>query len=293
MAENPATILLVEDNEALLFNTRMKLEMSGYNVLSATNGQEALDLMHARNELPDLIVSDIMMPIMDGYQFYHAISENRLWNQIPFIFLTAKSSPEDIRLGKKLGVDDYIIKPFSGEDLLASIEGRLAKKTRNKNMQQQYESSLATIETPKKEPKSAETQNIILFWIDWDESVGPIVRGSIPGESDCTIPIEEIGVRLYNTSMAIYDTKDWNSSSGAFFHINYLDMDAVLMFASIDDPKVRGGQRLFMIVVLANTIHYLESSRIQEKLKEAAESIKKSNKFLINEYWTQIKELLS
>lgn len=77
------------------------------------SGDKAIKTLSNLNSTPEVIISDIMMPNMDGYDFFNAISTHSQWNQIPFLFLTAKSTPEDIRLGKMLGVDDYITKPFN------------------------------------------------------------------------------------------------------------------------------------------------------------------------------------
>jgi DNA-binding response OmpR family regulator len=76
---------------------------------------------------PDLIVADIMMPHMDGYELYEATHQDERWLSIPFIFLTAKTDKEDIRLGKEMGADDYLVKPVEKEDLLAAIRGKLKR----------------------------------------------------------------------------------------------------------------------------------------------------------------------
>jgi CheY-like chemotaxis protein len=287
-------ILIVEDNEALLFNTKLKLEMSGYDVLSAINGQDALNVL-AKNPPPHIILSDIMMPIMDGYSFYSKVSENPTLNKIPFIFITAKSSPEDIRFAKKLGVDDYIIKPFKGEDLLATIEGKLKRASINTNVQSQYSKELLEIETKLKENKIAfDQQELVLFIIDWDEQVGPVITDYFPKDEKEKTSLEDIGLKLYNTSSAIYDTKDWSKDSNVLLHINYIDMDAVLYFATYNDLNVRGGQSLFMVVALAKKINYFESLRIQEILKSLALNIEKYlvDGFPMEDYWKKIKEIL-
>ena len=131
-------ILVVDDNLEFLSGVELTLSMEGYQVWTATNGQEALYKLKAAfqgegeeavslDRLPDLILANIMMPLMDGHNFYERVLANPQLNHIPFIFLTAKSSQDDIRQGKELGVDDYLTKPFSPEDLLASIRGKLRR----------------------------------------------------------------------------------------------------------------------------------------------------------------------
>ena len=117
------TILVVEDSSGVAMAITAILKSSNYEVEVAANGKEALNILSKVK--PDLILSDIMMPIMDGIEFFQIVRENPEWNQIPFIFLTARGRSDDVRAAKRLGVDDYIVKPFSTEDLLATIEGKL------------------------------------------------------------------------------------------------------------------------------------------------------------------------
>jgi two-component system sensor histidine kinase/response regulator len=118
-------ILVVEDDLALLEGVSELLKLSDYGVLTATNGVEALEIL--KDNRPDLIVSDIMMPEMDGYAFHEAVRERPDMYTIPFIFLTARGEKRDIRRGKASGVDDYITKPFDDEDLLVAVESKLAR----------------------------------------------------------------------------------------------------------------------------------------------------------------------
>lgn len=120
-------ILLIEDDQALLDGMHDVLALSGYRVTTATNGLAALDVLGGDESLPDLIVSDIMMPDMDGYQLLETLRANQEWKRIPFIFLTAKTTRPDVRLGKELGADDYLTKPFDVEDLLVAIRSRLQR----------------------------------------------------------------------------------------------------------------------------------------------------------------------
>lgn len=120
------TILLVEDAEMIRLMITSMLEDEGYRVIQAENGQEALDQLY--RTIPDLIVSDIVMPVMDGYQLYNEVHNHERLRQIPFIFMTAaKTSKEDIRHGKAMGVDDYIVKDDDLDELIAAINGKLQR----------------------------------------------------------------------------------------------------------------------------------------------------------------------
>ncbi|HEY73141.1 MAG: hypothetical protein B6I35_03245 [Anaerolineaceae bacterium 4572_32.2] len=120
-----AIILVVDDNPELVDGVKLTLEMEEYQVLSATNGVEAMNVLERIT--PDLILADIMMPEMDGYELYERVHSDPRWVQVPFIFLTAKTDKADIRRGKEMGVDDYITKPFDPQDIVAAIRGRLKR----------------------------------------------------------------------------------------------------------------------------------------------------------------------
>lgn len=118
-------ILLVEDNNEIRENTSEILEMANYQVVTAANGKEGYEL--ALKETPDLIICDIMMPVLDGYGLLHLINKNENLKSIPFIFLTAKTERGDFRKGMEMGADDYITKPFTDIELLNAIDSRLEK----------------------------------------------------------------------------------------------------------------------------------------------------------------------
>jgi signal transduction histidine kinase len=123
-----AKLLVVEDEHNLLLGIRDILELDEYHVVTASNGQQALDVLKShKGGLPDLILSDIMMPYMDGIEFLKEVRKNEAWVKIPFIFLTAKGAKGDVQQGKLLGVDDYLIKPFDADDLLVAVESRLSR----------------------------------------------------------------------------------------------------------------------------------------------------------------------
>jgi two-component system sensor histidine kinase/response regulator len=133
-------IMVVEDDFALLEGIRELLELTDYQVIPAANGMEALELLDRHK--PDLIVSDIMMPEMDGYEFHSKVRERVDLLTIPFIFLTARGEKVDIRRGKSMGADDYITKPFDDEDLLVAIQ---AKLTRWQSLREKQDEEIADL----------------------------------------------------------------------------------------------------------------------------------------------------
>ena len=126
--DGTATLLVVEDDVHLLQGIRDILEIEGYAVVTASSGVDGLNVLQDLPNPPDLIISDIMMPRMDGYQFFEAVRASAAWLEIPFVFLTAKGEKHDVRLGKRLGADDYVIKPMDPEDLLVIVEAKLKRR---------------------------------------------------------------------------------------------------------------------------------------------------------------------
>ena len=120
-----ASVLIVDDEPDLLENIGLALEGENYHILTAGNGVEALQILQAQPV--DLILADIAMPDMNGYQLYERVRQNMDWVSIPFIFLTARTMDSDIRYGKELGVDDYLAKPIRAADLLAVVRGKLRR----------------------------------------------------------------------------------------------------------------------------------------------------------------------
>ena len=119
----PQKILVVEDEPAIAEMIKFGLERAGYKIVLAVNGQEALFLVSQHN--PDLIISDILMPVMDGYAFYKELKKNPATARIPVLILTARGKMEDSF--KVMGVDDFIVKPLDVDVLLAKIASSLQK----------------------------------------------------------------------------------------------------------------------------------------------------------------------
>lgn len=118
-------ILIIEDNKDMCDNIAEILELADYQVITAHNGKDGV--MLARDQAPDLIICDIMMPELDGYGVLSILSKDLKTARIPFIFLTAKAEKQDVRKGMEMGADDYLTKPFTDIELLNAIKVRLSK----------------------------------------------------------------------------------------------------------------------------------------------------------------------
>ncbi len=120
-----ASILLVDDQLEQIYYLKVVLEIEGYRVFSAHNGVEALEIMDAHPI--DLVISDVAMPHLNGYQLYQRIRQNPRWLHIPFVMMSGRDMDSDIRFGKEMGVDEYLTKPIEIDDLLAVVRGRLKR----------------------------------------------------------------------------------------------------------------------------------------------------------------------
>jgi putative two-component system response regulator len=143
--EDRSTILVVEDDPAMMVALRDILEGEGYLVVTASDGRSALQALDV--ELPSLILSDISMPVMDGIELFEMVRKEPRTAGIPFIFLTARGTSEDVFAGKSLGADDYITKPVTSQQLVAVVRARerRSKELLLIQLQSSYKASLRTL----------------------------------------------------------------------------------------------------------------------------------------------------
>jgi CRP/FNR family transcriptional regulator, polysaccharide utilization system transcription regulator len=120
-------ILVIEDNLETADNIASILTLAHYNVLKAGTGRDGIAM--ANEKKPDIIICDIVMPGMNGFDVLKALAKTPETRRIPFVFLTGRSDNRDFRAGMNAGADDYLMKPFNGIDLLKVIETRLRKKS--------------------------------------------------------------------------------------------------------------------------------------------------------------------
>ena len=294
MSDSKPMLMVVDDNEDILFNLRLILEASDYNIVTAISGKSALNMLLTLEKVPDIIISDILMPEMNGYEFFAAVSSNPQLSRIPFLFLTAKSTPEDIRLGKMLGVDDYITKPFKKEDLLASISGKIARNKKTNQIDKvikQIFSSLNIGIDPSIINK--DQTSICLLLVYWDDVAGPILKQSYPSEKNCTLSIKIIGKQLFHAATSIYGHDKITKAQGILLNIENIDKQGYLFFDSFPDKNERYGEKQYMLSVIAPILTYFDSLKIRELLKEVSEKIKTKQIWEIKEYWEKILELMS
>jgi len=148
-------LLVVEDNSRLLRVIAVYLEKAGFEVMTARDGGDAL--VRLAETIPDLIVSDIMMPGIDGFAFAAGVRANPRTDLIPIVFLTAKDTRADRIAGFKAGVDAYLVKPFEPEELVAVIENILTRISLTHMRVARSDVAAAAAKTPKAAPKKNQT----------------------------------------------------------------------------------------------------------------------------------------
>lgn len=286
-------IFLVEDDPNSLYYTKRILEHNNYKVITAENGKIALKVLSHLEEFPEIIISDINMPEMNGYDFLKAVSERPVLNQIPFLFLSVLDTPADIRFGKMLGADDYITKPFEAEDLLAIIAGRIARNKKNyeynkminKMMGLELESELNISENT--------DNNITLFLVIWDDKYGPELTELYPKDVNFSCPIDKLACQLFQSAYTIYGNEDFKKSEGILLKIKNINMTGYLFFDSYADKIFRSGERQYMIATIAPNINYFQSLKIKLILKNISLKIKKKDTWQIKNYWDSIVDVLT
>ena len=123
----PKKILIVDDEHSIVIPLQFLMEQNGYQALIAYNGEDALEII--AKELPDLIILDIMLPGIDGYEVCEMVRLKPEWRHIRIIFLTAKGREADMAKGMVLGADAYLVKPFSNAELVKNIKELLLEQT--------------------------------------------------------------------------------------------------------------------------------------------------------------------
>jgi len=126
MDNNKKKILVVDDESDLVEMLSIRLEANNYQVIAASDGQEGLD--KARSESPDLIILDLMLPKLDGYQVCRMLKSDERYKQIPIVIFTARAQESDIKAGNEAGADAYITKPFEPAILLDKVSQLLEEK---------------------------------------------------------------------------------------------------------------------------------------------------------------------
>jgi DNA-binding NarL/FixJ family response regulator len=173
-------ILVIEDEPEMRRNLATVLRLESYQPITAENGAVGVEL--ARKEIPDLILCDVMMPVLDGYGVLQALRADSQLALIPFIFLTAKGEKDDVRSGMNLGADDYLTKPVPKADLLKAVEARLLRSQQQAN--REFKPDFSSFE-PLVELGLTRRAAEVLLWVAQGKTNSEI--GTILGISESTV----------------------------------------------------------------------------------------------------------
>ncbi|MFX1365984.1 MAG: PleD family two-component system response regulator [Promethearchaeota archaeon] len=286
-------ILVVEDDPNILKYLKMTLEFNECKVITAENGKMGLKVLSELKEPLDLIISDIMMPEMNGYDFFDAVSNNSAYYQVPFIFLSALDSPEDIRFGKMLGVDDYITKPINEEDFLAIVFGKIKRGKKisviNEKINEIYSTpGISELLVPKENEEI-----ILLIEVNWDDVVGPKLINYYPKDIELDVSLSNISDQLYDGVKAMYGQDAILTGEGLLINLKNLNVSAYVFFDSYLDKSYRGGRKDYMFSLIASTITYFQSLKIKQVFIELSSLYKKQEKWDIEKFWNEFYEILS
>lgn len=283
------TIFLIEDDDTLVQNLKIFLEMNEYKFLSASNGKEAIDMLSNLETQPDLIISDIIMPEMDGYDFYMKVTENSEWARIPFFFLSGKAEPDDVRFGKILGANDYITKPFKAKELLQRIEKTIKKNKKIRDTSKIIEEELKEIlkfEEPSLE-KHRSADFFYIYYLVWNPNTGPSVKDFYPKNEIPSLNLTDLTTKLCSTLIKIHKFEEISEANQVTIRVVRDLVDAYALIVKSENP-LEEVETTFMLCAIAPNYHYLKSKMIRDILNKIALSIKLNREWDIKEYWEQL-----
>ncbi|MFZ4814146.1 MAG: response regulator [Phototrophicaceae bacterium] len=263
-------ILAVEDDEQLLRGIRDILHLEGYDVMMALNGVEALTVLKSLTSPPDLILSDIMMPQMNGIEFLQAVRQENWLIAVPFIFLTALSERQEIQRAKELGVDDYLLKPFNPEDLVVAVRSRVdrlrAVREAHNQDQEQLKRKIMDI-------LNHEFRTPLTFVVAYADMLGEIPSSDTPMANQEMLSFLE-GVRggadrlrrLVENFMLLIEIQTGNAERMYHFRRRAIPNIAPLIQEGVQRALKRTGSRRYVIFIepelptLVGDVEYLTSA---------------------------------
>ncbi len=286
-------ILIVEDDPNIIRDIQKILEINECQVITAENGKEALTILSDLKKYPDLIISDILMPEMNGYNFFNAISNSPTFSHIPFIFISTLNSPEDIRFGKMLGVDDYLTIPINEDDLVASIFGKLKRSKTINIINDKISEIYLSNEIETGLIPEGFKDLMALIEVNWDDVVGPKLVDYFPKDIKLDVPIDKVSNQLYDAISSIYGQDYINKAEGLLINVKNFNFMAYVFFDSYPDKSYRGGHKDFMISIIAPKITYFQSLKIKQIFIELSSLYKTQKSWDIERFWNKLANIIT
>lgn len=285
-------ILLVEDDPNILKYLKITLEFNECQVITAENGKEGLKVLSELKERPALIISDIMMPEMNGYDFFNAVSDNPSLCHVPFIFISALDSPEDIRLGKILGVDDYLTKPINEDDLLAIVAGKIKRNKQINLINKKINEIYSSYEIEKESTPEARKDLKVLVEVNWDDRIGPKLVNHFPKDVELDFSLSKISSQLYDIISTIYGQEHITKAEGLLIDVKNFNIMSYIFFDSYPDSSYRGGSKDFMLSLITPKITYFQSLKMKQVFIELSSLYKEKKKWDIEVFWKKFSDIL-
>ncbi|MHA2037511.1 MAG: response regulator [Candidatus Hodarchaeales archaeon] len=286
-------ILIVEDNPNILNYLKTTLEFNEAEVITAKNGIEGLKVLSEQVDYPDIIISDILMPEMDGYEFFNEISNNPTLCHIPFIFLSALDSVEDIRMGKMLGADDYITKPVNEDDFLAIVFGKIKRNLHNKLINKRINEFLASTKIETEYLSEEQKDLIVLIEVHWDDIEGPKVVNRFPKDTKVDFSLSKIGEQLWDGIKTMYGQDYLAEAEGILINVKKFEVMAYAFFDFYPDDSYRGGQKDYMFSLIAPRITYFQSLKINQVFSEMSSRYKEKRVWDAKLFWDRFTNILA
>jgi len=286
-------ILIVEDDPKIIKDIKRILEFNECQIITAENGKKALKILSEQKKYPDLIISDIMMPEMNGYNFFNAISNSPTFSHIPFIFISTLDSPEDIRFGKMLGVDDYLTIPINEDDLVATIFGKLKRSKTINIINDKISEIYLSNEIETGLVPEGYKDLMILIEVNWDDVIGPKLVDYFPKDIKLNFPIDKISSQLYDAISSIYGQGYITHAEGLLINVKNFNFMAYVFFDSYPDSSYRGGNKDFMISIIAPKITYFQSLKIKQVFIELSSIYKKQKNWDKEGFWNKLASILT
>ncbi|MBD3194422.1 MAG: response regulator [Candidatus Lokiarchaeota archaeon] len=292
LKKNPL-ILLVDDNSDLLESFSHILVENNYKVKKGYNGDQALRILTESEQKPDLIISDIKMPEMNGYQFFQKISNHPQFNQIPFVFLTGLSSNEEIRLGKLLGPDDYLTKPITEQNLLATIEGKIKRRNQISEINNQLNKKIRKdIINSQYEDDESNSEDLWLLFVIWDAKIGAKLQKYLPKDEEKKERFIQLGAQSFKAIYAIYGTQiKVHSAEDVLIRLKNVGKDAYIYFGVLENQNsIQMKESPYMLSVIADSISYFDKVQIRKLITEEQYKISIDKEWDMNELYYKIKK---
>ncbi len=286
-------ILIVEDNPNILNYLKTTLEFNEAEVVTAENGIDGLKVLSEQKDYPDIIISDILMPEMDGYEFFNEVSNNPALCHIPFIFLSALDSVEEIRMGKMLGADAYITKPINEDDFLATVFGKIKRNLQNKLINKRINEFLSSNVVETNYISEQYKDLIILIEVHWDDIEGPKVVNRFPQDIEVDFSLSKIGEQLWDGIKTMYGQDYLAEAEGILINVKKFKVMAYAFFDFYPDASYRGGQKDYMFSLIAPRITYFQSLKIKQIFVEMSSRYKEKREWDAKLFWNRFTDILT